>query len=107
METRESYRTTALPERPGREAESMRPSLVDARRAWADVVRAAWQAASVSVSMARAVGRVDAGMHGDRTALDRADQPVRHWRLRPRLTVRSAGEPSAEPLALRMLPPLG
>jgi len=102
METRESYRTSVLPELSGREAESTRPGLVEARQAWADVVRAAWQAANVSVSMARALGRVDV------TPLATvADDRPHHWRLRPRLTVRSAGEHSAVPLALRMLPPLG
>ncbi len=102
METRESYRTSVLPELSSREAESMRPGLVEARQAWADVVRAAWQATNVSMSMARHLGRVDAV-----PAETTAQEPPRHWRLRPRLTVRSSQSRGEVSLPHRVLGPLG
>jgi hypothetical protein len=100
METKESYRTSALLDLPGRGAQPARNRPAGgAVAAWTGFLEAVIEYADGvrAVRQARGARRL-AGMQ-------EATEPVHVGR--GRLTVRTAGNHSAVPLALRMLPPIG
>ncbi|MDP1877031.1 MAG: hypothetical protein Q8M17_05690 [Actinomycetota bacterium] len=100
METQESYRTSELLDLPGRGAQPAQPRLAGSPvAAWTGFLEAV-------VEYVDGVQAVRQARGARRLAVAPAPvDPVHAGRAR--LTVRSAGEHSAVPLALRMLPPIG